>query len=119
MADIKIRDAFGQATLYSNVNKIALLDESDQWHEFGSSSGGAAQGLINRTISVITENEIAGAGFLGDYAFACCSNLTSIQIPSSFDTIPEGCFFNCTGISSWSVPWTNITYIGNLAFWSC
>lgn len=119
MADVKIRDAFGQATLYSNVNKIALLDESDQWHEFGGDGGGAAQGLINRTISVITENEIADAGFLGDYAFAYCTNLTSIQIPSSFDTIPDGCFLNCTSISSWSVPWSNITNIGNLAFLSC
>lgn len=142
MANVKIRDAFGQATLYSDVNKVALLDENGNWHEFGGifpsgninitttsavdvysyataivsdanllseniklgttilgvqgtfAGGGATAGLINRTLSEITESEIVQAGSFGPYAFAYCESLTSMPIPSSFNlsSVPIGCF---------------------------
>lgn len=54
---------------------------------------------------------------IGDYAFASCYGLTSINIPSNVTSIGEWAFHNC-GLKSINIP-SNVTTIGNRAFSMC
>ena len=55
---------------------------------------------------------------IGDYAFAYCQSLTSIEIPNSVTTIGDYAFNNCTGLTSIEIP-NSVTSIGVCAFYSC
>ncbi|MDE5868002.1 MAG: leucine-rich repeat domain-containing protein, partial [Anaeroplasmataceae bacterium] len=35
---------------------------------------------------------------LGDYMFANCENITEIELPSLITKLPDGCFYECTGL---------------------
>lgn len=74
-------------------------------------------------------------------AFYGCQKLTSVELPSSIDTIPRSAFWNCNQLSSIEIPSnvnviddyafgycesltsieipSNVTYIGSHAFWNC
>ena len=53
-----------------------------------------------------------------DYAFYCCSGLTSIDIPNSVTSIGNSAFYNCSGLTSVTIP-NSVTSIGNFAFSYC
>jgi len=55
---------------------------------------------------------------IGDNAFAYCSGLTSIDIPSSVTSIGELAFYSCYRLTSITIP-TGITSIGEGAFSGC
>ena len=96
--------------------------------------------VIDRSVTTITADDLAGATSIGIYAFAYCTNLTEITIPegtvigkyafyncSSLTsiTIPEGTaeidkytFFGCRNLSSITIP-EGVTSIGNNAFYTC
>lgn len=61
---------------------------------------------------------VAGTRVIVDYAFAYCSSLTSVTIPSSVTSIGEGVFNNCSSLTSVTIP-TTITSIGSGAFLGC
>ena len=52
------------------------------------------------------------------YTFAYCSNLSSINIPASVTSIGESAFCVCTGLTSIDIP-NSVTSIGNSAFSNC
>ena len=52
---------------------------------------------------------------IGEYAFAYCSGLTSLAIPSSVSSIGRAAFSNCSGLTSLSIP-SSVTSIGEEAF---
>ncbi len=52
------------------------------------------------------------------HAFGGCTNLTSVTIPLSVDTIEIGAFINCRGLSSVSIP-SSVNSIGEYAFAYC
>ena len=68
-----------------------------------------------RTVTSITFTTPSSVTFIGDSAFANCTNLASITIPDSVTTIKEHAFKNCTGLTSITIP-RSVTFIGDGAF---
>ena len=59
-----------------------------------------------------------GVTNIGDSAFSCCSNLTSITIPEGVTSIGDGVFFYCSNLTSITIP-EGVTSIGEEAFEGC
>ena len=55
---------------------------------------------------------------IGDKAFAWCSGLTSVTIPSSVTSIGYEAFRRCSGLTSVTIP-SSVPSIGNYAFQEC
>ncbi|MBR3707488.1 MAG: leucine-rich repeat domain-containing protein, partial [Lentisphaeria bacterium] len=55
---------------------------------------------------------------IGDYAFLCCSNLTSVTIPESVTSIGDNAFYGCEKLTSITIP-ESVTSIGERAFSFC
>jgi len=59
-----------------------------------------------------------GATTIGEYAFAGCSALTSVNIPNSVTEIGGSAFSGCSALTSVTIP-NSVTYIGDHAFYNC
>lgn len=81
------------------------------------------------TVARIEKNAFKGCGFkalalpetvkyIGEYAFAICKSIASLDLPDTADYIGEGAFAGCTGITAIEIPAT-IDYIGKAAFYGC
>lgn len=55
---------------------------------------------------------------IGDFAFNCCYDLTSVTIPSSVESIGENAFAFCYALTSVTIP-SGVTGIGDGAFSFC
>ena len=55
---------------------------------------------------------------IGEYAFANCTNLTSVIIPNSVTTINQYAFYNCNSLTCITIP-NSVTNIGTDAFRYC
>ena len=55
---------------------------------------------------------------IGNFAFSGCSGLTGIEIPSSVTSIRDQAFSSCSGLTGIEIP-SSVTSIGDLAFWFC
>lgn len=55
---------------------------------------------------------------IGDYAFQYCSNLSSITIPNSVETINKSAFYGCSTLSSIAIP-ESVISIKESAFYNC
>ena len=55
---------------------------------------------------------------IGERAFFCCSDLTSVTIPNSVTSIGEGAFYECTCLTSVTIP-NGATSIGASVFSGC
>ena len=66
----------------------------------------------------MTSLTIPNSASIGKNAFAGCSGLTSITIPSSWSSIGYGVFADCTGLTSVTIP-DNIYSIDDTAFKDC
>ena len=55
---------------------------------------------------------------IGDWAFASCSDLTSVTIPNSVTSIGMYAFYGCSGLTEVTIP-NSITRIGDYAFYGC
>ncbi len=56
--------------------------------------------------------------YIGSNAFYNCSGLMHVTLGNGITEIPEGCFAQCTSLSSITIP-ENVTTIGNRAFYNC
>ena len=75
----------------------------------------ASNTLIAGCQNTIIPNSVTS---IGEWAFAWCSSLTSIQIPNSVTSIGDGAFNSCSGLTSIEIP-NSVTSIGDGAFFWC
>ena len=64
---------------------------------------------------VIIENGVAS---IGEWAFQCCSSLTSISIPDSVTFIGEGAFYRCKSLKNITIP-DSVIAMGEWTFKGC
>ena len=100
--------------IYYNLNKIGKTAEVTYREEGKASYSGSIE---IPSFIVINEVEYKIAS-IGDYAFSCCSGLTSITIPNSVTSIGDVAFFACSGLTSITIP-NSVTSIGKEAFAVC
>ncbi len=55
---------------------------------------------------------------IGNHAFACCKEVTSLTLPNSITSIGSSVFYCCTGLTSIDIP-NSVTSIESFAFMSC
>ena len=73
---------------------------------------------INIPKSIYVNYEEINVTTIEDEAFADCTDLTSITIPSGVTTIGKWAFLNCSSLASITIP-ASVTTIGDCAFASC
>ena len=85
-----------------------------------------SRGNCNAIIETSTNTLVAGCKTtvipnsvtsIGNYAFYCCTGLTSIEIPNSVTSIGDYAF-GCAGLTSITIP-NSVTTIGQWAFYDC
>ena len=92
----------------SNAVKVAYRDED--YNSYSGSVTIPATVTYNGTSYNVTA--------IDDYAFAYCSNLWTVSLPASLDSIGRYAFINCTGLSQVEIPNT-VTEMGNGVFQGC
>ena len=75
----------------------------------------ATNTLIAGCKNTIIPNSVTS---IGNWAFECCSSLTSITIPNSVKSIGEEAFSDCSSLTSVTIP-NGVTEIGDDAFELC
>lgn len=76
-----------------------------------TSSASKLPQMVDGSITTITEDDLAGATSIRNYAFYYCESLTSMQIPASVTSIGDNSFNNCVGLTSITIP-EGVTSIG-------
>ncbi len=105
----------------SNLTSITLPfvgNGSDQTHlgyVFGALSFLDNNIFVPASLKSVT---ITGGTYISRYAFAGCSNLTSIEIPDSVTTIDNFAFMNCTNLTKIVIS-NNVSSIYNCPFYGC
>ena len=77
--------------------------------------------VLNRSITSISEEDIADVDKYGPYIFGHCYNLTHVPFPAHITSIGSRCFFACTKLGTTEnliIPAT-VKSIGEYAFGSC
>ena len=74
--------------------------------------------VVDKSVTTITADDLAGATEIGKYAFSYCSNLTSVTIPEGVTSIGSYAFYYCGDLTSITLPST-LTSIGPSAFYRC
>ena len=86
-----------------------------------NNAGGVFSG--NTMLEAVVGLEIYATNFKkASSAFAGCTSLVSIALPSDMTSIPNEMFYNCTsftGVTNWDELKDNITSIGSSSFYNC
>lgn len=72
----------------------------------------------NQELKTVIFEEGSQLVSIGRVAFRCCTNLTSIIIPSTVINIDENAFYGCTSLTSIIIP-NSMTIIGESVFKGC
>ncbi len=62
--------------------------------------------------------DLGGVQHIEKSAFARCSSLTSIRLPSSLKSIEDKAFYRCSGLLAAYIP-SSVSYLGNMIFTYC
>ena len=74
--------------------------------------------LVDRSITEVTADDLAGVTSIGSSAFSGCSSLTTITIPVSVTSIGYSAFRECSSLKTITIP-DSVTSIGWYAFREC
>lgn len=98
--------------IYSNTSKLSrVLNNINNLYKTDDES--VETSLIEKTCESINSEEI---DYVGTYAFAYCSNLTSVSFPAC-TTIDNNAFAHCSSLTTVSFP--NCKTINDFAFADC
>lgn len=73
---------------------------------------------LRKTITEVTEDDLAGLTSIFDSVFSGYSSLTSITIPNSVTSIGRYAFSGCSGLTSITIP-NSVTSMGDNSFQGC
>jgi len=112
-------DASGNITIASSssVTQIVIPD-SINGHPvtaIAQNAFGSGLGYHPEFTSVVIGKNVTS---IGNSAFEGCSNLTTIDFPSTLTSLGVSVCCNCTSLTSVNIP-TGVTQIPNGAFWGC
>ncbi len=110
--------AFSGCSSITSITLPFVGNGSDKTHLgyiFGASDYSNNSTYIPNSLK---EVKITRCTSIGYEAFSGCSNLTSIEIPSSVTSIGESAFKGCSSITSIEIP-NSVTSIGSSAFSGC
>ncbi|MDE6329110.1 MAG: leucine-rich repeat domain-containing protein [Muribaculaceae bacterium] len=109
------RAAVGDTFEYDELN-YTILSEDDRTVEVEMKDDPSGDLIIPAQVA---NNGIRySVTTIGDGAFYECSGLTSVTIPHSVTTIGEAAFSSCSGLTSIAIP-NSVTTIGPAAFGAC
>nr|DAE44725.1 MAG TPA: tail protein [Caudoviricetes sp.] len=77
--------------------------------------GSSFSKIIDRSIEILTENDLAGITTIGENAFSYCTKLTKVTIPLNIITIDDNAFYECESLSDIDFN-IGLKTIGNNAF---
>ena len=115
----KLKSAINDVDIY-----YSIIDESNKTCEVTSAVDKISYGQSNTddtyTGDVVIPSNANGYRVtgIGDYAFKCCKNLSSVSIPNTVTSIGNYAFQYSTGLSSVTIP-KYVTSIGSSAFYFC
>ncbi len=108
--DIAVKNDDGVTIYYNYINDRTELEVAE--------SNFTYSGDINIPEEVTYMDRTRKVTNIGDMAFYCCSELTSVSIPNSVINIGKGAFNGCSNLLSITIPNSVIT-IGKSAFFEC
>ena len=108
--DIAVKNDDGVTIYYNYINDRTELEVAE--------SNFTYSGDINIPEEVTFMDRTRKVTNIGDMAFYCCSELTSVSIPNSVINIGKGAFNGCSNLLSITIPNSVIT-IGKSAFFEC
>lgn len=80
--------------------------------------GGELPDVLNKTVTTLTAEDLIGTTQIPNYAFQDCIDLTSVEFPSTLQTIGNYAFQRCSKLTSVDIP-SSVTSIGSSAFQGC
>lgn len=107
-----IRAKTGQAGLISPDQMAAAIAA------IPSGGGGKLSAVSDKTVTSISEEDLAGATLIKEYFFQGCTSLESVVISDSVTAIEGNAFYECTALKSVIIP-EGVTSIGSYAFYKC
>lgn len=69
-----------------------------------ASGGNKLAELVDRSITTVTADDLAGITSIGNYAFSYCASLTSVTIPAGVTSILNYAFSYCESLTSITIP---------------
>lgn len=84
----------------------------------GSSDKTLFQGMVNKTITTVTADDLQGMTTLADSAFKGLTSLTSVALPDSITTMGSSVFYGCSSLTSVALP-DNLSTINYQDFYDC
>lgn len=103
----------GQQAILPCEGKKMTSDLNIICEEASTSGGDVEEALLTRTITEYSNNTLTK---IGDYAFAGCTTLESIDLPN-LTSAGNYAFYNCDKLTSISFP--NLITVGSYAFSDC
>ena len=115
-ADVTVvkKGSCGENVTYTLDNKgtLTISGKGDMYNYNRNDSPFYSEEDINK---VIIED---GVTSIGEFAFECCTSLTTITIPNSVTSIGNAAFMDCDSLTSITIP-NSVTSIGEYAFEDC
>ena len=109
------REAFGWCTGLTSLSVEAGNTVYDSRNNCNAIIETSTNTLISGCQNTTIPNSVTS---IGDYAFYCCTDLTSVEIPNSVTSIGRGAFAGCSGLTSLNIG-NSVTSIGEYAFHYC